>query len=99
MKLDSKKDGSARRRVEMPEMPVHFGIGQRGNEPRHLSFHTHVQNAPRSYHGEIDREEAVEMLRQIICFEPGWIKAAADSLTEHDLAKFNAMFCQAEAQS
>lgn len=99
MKVESKKDGSARRREEMPEMPVHFGIGQHGNEPRHLSFHTHVQNTPRSYLGEIDHEEVVEMLRQIITFEPDWIKAAADSLTERDLAKFNAIFRPSETQS
>lgn len=94
MKIESKKDGSARRRVEMPEMPVHFGIGQRGNEPRHVSFHTHVQNAPRKYHGEIDREEVVEMLRQIITFEPDWIKAAADTLDERDKRAFFALFAK-----
>ena len=99
MKLQSNKAGSARYRTEMPEMPVRFGIGQRGNDPRHVSFSSHVQNAPRKFHGEISGEETVELLRQIICAQPGWIKEAADSVADHNKRAFTELFCDRTAQA
>ena len=92
MKINSSKPSSARVRVEIPETPVTFGIGQSGDDPKHVSFGSHVQNAERHYSGQFTMDEAKEILRQIICLEPLWIKEVADAIEPHNNSAFENVF-------
>lgn len=92
MKVASSKHGSARKRVEMPEMPVMFSIGQRGNAEKHVAFRSNVQNAARDFIGELSQEDAKELLRQIICLEPNWIVEVAALVDAHNKREFDNLF-------